>query len=321
MEDQTATATAIAETGAQQTATSAPETQNQAQTGAQAAPTESFINPDGTLKPGWQTSNLVPEDFRGRKVYGAVGNDVASLLKHIGNQDIAISRQGKGIMIPPPDATKTEREIYNRAISGVETPQGYDAAIKAAIPKGMEEQYNDPEKIGALQTLAFKHGATPAMVADLVAFDAARMQEAKAALEKDPMPFFEEILPLVQPIYKAEMEKVLQSKWGDAYQARKNLFQRAVAENTKEGDERELLLVACEREPLFVDLLATMMNKSFTSGMGPDTSTGSPAGAQNTDQRIDELMRDPNYMDGRTNPPRHKYLVNEVQRLMASKIK
>ena len=317
MEDQTGTATATAEP----VATPAPAASPSPAPGAAPAPTESFINTDGTLKAGWQDSDLIPQDFKGRKVYNALGTapTYADLMKHIGNQDIAISRQGKGIMVPPPDATQTEKDMFFKAIGRPDTPAGYDEAIKSVIPKGMEDHFADKEAMGELTTAMHKAGATPQVVATAVGIYAQQVARAQESLKADPMPFFEEVLPLVQPLYKAAMEAELQKRWGDMYQSRMNLFQRAVAENTKEGPERDLLLVNCERDPVFMDLLATMMNKSFTSGMGPDTSTGSPAGAQNTDQRIDELMRDPNYMDGRTNPSRHKYLVNEVQRLMASK--
>jgi hypothetical protein len=94
------------------------------------------------------------------------------------------------------------------------------------------------------------------------------------------------------------------------------MFKSMVVDNVPEGPERDLLMVRIEQDPLFADLLATIKNKSFTAGMGVDTSTGSSGGAQNVQQKIDEMMRDPNYMDGRTNPSRHKYLVGEVQRLM-----
>ncbi|MDD5458391.1 MAG: hypothetical protein PHF37_03255 [Phycisphaerae bacterium] len=321
------------ESGTQAGAVAAAEPQNAAAQGGAATPPttpatppaqpapETFFNPDGTMKPGWQQSSLVPDDFKGRKVYDAIGNDIPSFLRHIGHQDIVISKQGKGIFVPGPDATQTEKDVFNKAIGRPDTPQGYDEAIKSAIPKGMEEHYDDKDLIGALETVAYKHGATPALVHDLVAFDAARMAAAQKELDENPMPYYEDLLLKVQPIYKKTMEEELQKRWGDAYQSRKHLFQRAVAENTPEGEERELLLVNIERDPLFADLLATIMNKSFTSGMGPDTGSGSPGGAMNVDQRIDELMRDPNYADGRTNPGRHKYLVNEVQRLMASKHK
>jgi hypothetical protein len=185
----------------------------------------------------------------------------------------------------------------------------------------MEATFENPEAMSEMTTAMHKAGATPQVVATAVGIYANQVARAQAELDANPMPFFEEILPKVQPLFKAAMEAELQKRWGDSYQSRKTLFQRAIAENTPEGEERDLLLVNCERDPLFVDLLATIMNKSFTSGMGPDTSSGSPAGAQNIDQRIDELMHDPNYADGRTNAGRHKYLVDEVQRLMAQKRK
>jgi hypothetical protein len=313
------------QTGAQQSAVSAQETQNQAQTGAQQTPAqppqESFYSPDGTLKPGWQNSDLVPQDFRGRPVYNAVGNDVASLLRHIGHQDIAISKQGKGIFVPSPDATQTEKDFFYKALGRPDKPEGYAEAIKKAIPQGMEGHYDDPEMIGNYQTVAHKLGLNPQQAASIIAFDAQRLAKAEADIKADPVTYFEELLPLVEPIYKAKCEEELKKKWGDAYDARLHLANRAITENTKEGEERDLLLARVGNDPVVADFIATIMNKSFTSGMSVDTSLGTSPASMNVDQTIGELMRDPNYLDGRTSPARHKYLVDEVQRLMASKRK
>ena len=159
MEDQTGTATATAEP----VATPAPAASPSPAPGAAPAPTESFINTDGTLKPGWQDSPLVPEDFKGRAVYKAVGNDYASLLRHIGHQDTLIGKKGIAgmVSIPGPDATKTEIDIYRKATGVPETPAGYDEAIKSVIPKGMEDHFADKEAMGELTTAMHKAGATP----------------------------------------------------------------------------------------------------------------------------------------------------------------
>lgn len=277
---------------------------------------ETWINPDGTLKDGWKL-NAVPQDFRGRKVYDAVGNNLEGLLKHIGNQDIAISRQGKGIFVPAPDATQTEKDLFYKALGRPDAPQAY----KLNIPDTLKDHYNDDNFINSAKEVFHKAGLTQAQVDAVTALDNQRIQAGIDDIKANPMDYYEDLLPLVQPIYKEMFTKELQRRWGDTYESRMNLFRRAIAENTPEGEERDLLLVRIEQDPVVADLLATMMNKSFTAGTGPDTSTGMSASALNVEQRIDELMRDPNYMDGRTNPGRHKYLVDEVQRLMAQKRK
>jgi hypothetical protein len=313
MTDEAATTTAAETTSAVSAAAPA--------TPAAQPPQESFYSPDGTLKPGWQNSDLVPQDFRGRPVYNAVGNDVASLLRHIGHQDIAISKQGKGIFVPAPDASQTEKDFFYKALGRPDKPEGYAEAIKKAIPQGMEGHYDDPEMIGNYQAVAHKLGLNPQQAATIIAFDAQRVAKAEADIKADPMTYFEELLPLVEPIYKAKCEEDLKKKWGDAYDARLHLANRAITENTKEGEERDLLLTRVGNDPVVADFIATIMNKSFTSGMSVDTSVGNSPASMNVDQTISELMRDPNYLDGRTSPARHKYLVDEVQRLMAAKRK
>jgi len=288
------------------------------QTGTAAAGTESFINPDGSLKEGWQDSSLIPDDFKGRPVYKGLGNDVASLLKHIGHQDIAISKQGKGIFVPGPEATQTEKDLFAKALGRPDNPDGYNEAIKAAIPKEMAEQYDDLEAIGEAKGVFHEIGLNPGQVQRLIAFDVKRMAAAQEQMKADPMPLYEQILPLIQPIYAKMFKEELQKRWGDSYQSREHLFKRAIVENTKEGEERDLLTVRIEQDPLIADLLATIMNKSFTSGMGPDTSTGSPGGAMNVQQRIESIMKNPVYQNANLGPKEHDRLVQEINRLYST---
>ena len=268
----------------------------------------SWVNTDGTLREGWK-NNLVPEDFRGRKVYDAVGSDVPSLLRHIGHQDGLLGRQGKGVFPPGPSATKTEIDLFYSSIGRPEKPEGYDISIPGA------------DEASVTEAKAFFHsiGLTAQQASALAKWDTQRMTNASKDLENNPEKYFQELLPKVEGIYKQRCEEDLRKRWGDAYDARMHLARRAVEEFTKPGDERDLLLSRVGNDPAVVDFLATIMDKSFSGGSSVNTSTGSPAVTSNIDQRIDEMMRDPNYMDGRTNPARHKYLVEEVFRLRQTK--
>lgn len=265
---------------------------------------QSWVNADGTLKEGWQ-DNLVPTDFRGRKVYSAVGNDVAGLLRHIGHQDIAISKQGKGVFVPGPEASETEKDFFYKAIGRPDKAEEY----KIDIPEA------DDGTVAEARNIFHRAGLTQGQVDAIIAYDKQRMEAAAKDLEENPVKYFEELLPKVEPIYKAQCEEKLRQIWGDAYDARLHLANRAIAENTKEGEERDTLTARIGNDPLVADFIATIMNKHFTDGSGVNTATGSPAASSNIAQRIDELQRDPNYMDGRTNPARHKQVIEEVLRL------
>lgn len=270
----------------------------------------SFVNPDGTLKEGWQ-DNLVPEDFRGKSIYNRVGTDVASLLRHIGHQDSVIGKQGKGIFPPGPEATQTEKDIFYKALGRPDNPDGYKIDI--------DESIVDPAFAADARAVFHKAGLTQAQVDAVIALDKARMEASNKDLEENPVKYFEELLPKVQPHYKELAEKELRKRWGDAYDSRMHLANRAIEESFTDAEDKELILSRAGNDPLVADLLATVMLKYATSGTGPDTSDGNPVNMMNIDQRIQEMMADPNYADGRNNPGRHKYLVAEVQKLFEMK--
>jgi hypothetical protein len=273
----------------------------------------SWINQDGTLKEGWQNSDLVPEDFRGRPVYNAVGKNVSDLMRHIGHQDIAISKQGKGIFVPGPDSNQTEKDYFYKAIGRPDKPEDY----KIDLPKELLDETLSVEA----KSIFHKAGLTQSQVNAIIAFDKARMEVSTKDLEENPVKYFEELLPKVEPIYAAKAAEELKKRWGDAYDSRMHLANRAIEEHITNPEDKKLFLSRAGNDPLVADLLATMMQKYATAGTGPDTSVGNATMAMNIDQRIDEMMRDPNYVDGRTNPGRHKSLVEEVNKLFAMKNK
>ena len=268
---------------------------------------QSWINADGTFKDGWQDS-LVPDEFKGRRVYGAF-KDVAGAMRHIGHQDIAISKQGKGIFIPDENSTDIERDEFYRALGRPDKPEDYKINIE-----GLDESV-----AAEARPVFHKIGLTQPQVDALIAFDKQRAEAAEKALEEDPEKYYEELLDKVKPIQAKRSEEELRKRWGDAYDARLHLANRAIHENTKEGEDRQALLDRVGNDPVVADFLATIMNKHFTDGSGVNTATGSPGPSGNVDERIDEIMRHPAYMDGRTNPTLHKKLVEDVQRLYKMK--
>jgi hypothetical protein len=147
------------------------------------------------------------------------------------------------------------------------------------------------------------------------------MEASAKDLEDNPVKYFEELLPKVQPIYAKAAEDELRQRWGDAYDARLHLANQAIEENITNAEDKQLVCNRAGNDPLVADLLATMMQKYAVSSTGPNTSVGNATTAMNIQQRIDEMMRDPNYADGRSNPGRHKYLVEEVNKLFAMKSK
>lgn len=280
-----------------------------------ATPPESFINPDGTLKPGWQNSNLIPEDFKGRKVYQALGEKptYSDLLKHIGHQDIAISKQGKGVFVPGPDASQAEKDFFFKSIGRPDTIDGY----KWQPPQELAEHYGDTEFLAEAKSEMHKLGITPQQFAGIMALDAKRISLGLESMKADPLSHYQELLPLVEPLYKEAAESELKTKWGDQYEARKHLANRAINEFTKEGEERDIVLARVGNDPIIADLLATIMQKRFTEAGGVDTTGGNPNVALNMSQRIEAINQQLTQQLKLTNRTKYDSLLKERSDLYA----
>ena len=73
--------------------------------------TDSYINPDGTFKDGWVDHHVPAEVHNRNKMLWSGMRSVNDLVTQINNQDVAISRQGKGVF--PPGENANELEIRN----------------------------------------------------------------------------------------------------------------------------------------------------------------------------------------------------------------
>lgn len=283
--------------------------------GSSSVSTESYINSDGSFKENWQ-NHFIPAEVQGRnKMLWSGMKSVKDLVSHVNNQDLTISRQGKGIFPPGDKATDSEVRAFHRALGVPETPDGYDLNI----PEEVQQYYQDDELMAEARTTLHKLGLTPKQFAGVVALDAARMKKADESMKADPMAFYEQALELAMPVMAKEAERVLRGKWGDAYDARLQLANAAITENVPAGEDRDILLEQIGNNPLIADFLATIQNKHHTESHGIDTSLGAGAKYMNVEQHVQVLMKDPNYIDGKTNPAEHARLVNEVNRLLSQK--
>lgn len=297
------------EAGASVVTNDAGATVNTEVVATEGTPAPSYLNTDGTLKEGWE--EIVPDEFKGRPVYKAIGKDLKSILTHIGHQDRVISKQGKGVFPPGADATPTDIQMFHKAIGVPDTPDGY----KFEPPAELKEFYSDQELIDTAKAEMHKAGMTPQQFAVVMALDAQRMNQSVKEMQENPLPFYEEILPLVQPKLAEIAQKELRSKWGDAYDTRLQLANIAIAENTAEGDERERLLQRVGNDPLIADFLATVQLKHHVEANGPDTSMGQGATKMNVQQRIDEISGQLTEQLRRGNRQKYDALLSEKSRL------
>jgi hypothetical protein len=248
-------------------------------TPAPAAAPESFINPDGTFKPGWEKA-YVPEDFQGLGAFKTF-TDIKGAMKQLGNLERLRGKTGKGIMPLTAESTPTERELYYKAIGRPDTPAGY----KIEIPKDLEGHY-DPAVLEEAKGALHAAGLTQEQVAAVVALDAKRLKDGLAKREAQE---------------KADhdaAEKALRVKWGAAYDARLHVANRMIEENVAAAD-KPMLLEAIGNNPAVADFLATI-GKKFMEDTPPREGAAAagamtPAEAKLRSQEIGrELVATPN---------------------------
>ena len=172
-------------------------------------PIGDYLDENGAFVGDWQ--NLIPEDFRGREVYGKF-TDLAGLLKEVGHLDLVVGRQGKGVYPPGEDATPTERDLFYKAIGRPDTPDGYDIEV----PDDLKDYYDD-EALKKFRKAFHEAGLTPAQVKIVMGADTDEVRDGVAQMQERA------------DAQRAEAEKALRAQWGEAYDGRMALAQRMVA--------------------------------------------------------------------------------------------
>jgi len=285
------------------------------ETGQSTVSTESYIESDGTFKQGW-VDKFVPEDQRGNTTWLGIKkvDDMANQIIHAQKK---ISQQGKGVFPITEKSTPLEVAEFRKSMGIPDKPEGYTFEPAPEVA----QYYQDKTLMDEARKVLHQENLTPRQFNTVMALDAMRVKQYEEAMAADPVSFYEVALERALPAMKANAEKDLKVKWGDAYDARLNLANAAITENTSEGEDRDKLLQRIGNDPVVADFIATIQKKHHTEPSGVDTSLGTSGVSDNVDQRIAEIMRDPDYTDGRANPSRHKYLINETVRLREMKLK
>lgn len=236
----------------------------------------SYFDKDGTLKEGWK--NCIPEDFRGRKVFDTV-SDFQGLLKQLGNKDVLISRQGKGVMAPPADATQTEKDMYFDALGRPKTPADY----KTQIPKEREAVY-DKSAIADFNVAAHNAGLTEAQhkavfdYYDKYVVGAIEAQQRNAAES-----------------VKAD-ETELQRRLGpDAFNGRMEMARKLLEDNV-DVEDKQAVDAAIGHNPAVLNFLAKIGQK-FMEGKLPSQEAAGAQTKLEMRNRAKELMESPGYIE------------------------
>ena len=283
------------------------------QTSAETTQTETFVNTDGTLKDGWH-NQFVPEENRKNTAWLGI-KSVPDMVKQINHLQTKLTSQGKGVF-PLDDKSTPEAVKEFRAAMGIpEEPKDY----KLTIPEEVKQYYPEASELEQVNPKLHALNLTPRQYAGVMAIYAEQNKVASEALEKDPMPLYESLLEKVSPVMAQQAEAELRTKWGDAYDARLNLANRAIEENVSSPEDKAKILEMVGNNPQVADFLATVYHKYGTESSGIDTSLGHGSTSQNLEQRIATLRKDPNYLDGRTNPAAHKQIIEEINSLTMQK--
>lgn len=273
---------------------------------------ETFVNPDGSFKDGWYKQHVEEAHQKDTTWLGAKSiKDLTNRISHLNGK---LTTAGKGVFPISEKSTPLQVQEFRQAFGIPEKPDGYTFQVPQEV-----EKFYDPNVTAAFQSIAHKQNFTPQQYTAVMAFYADMMKQSETAVNTNPLEFYHEILPQVQEIQAKESEAQLRTKWGDQYDSRLHLANLAITENTKEGEERTALLERVGNDPLVADFLATIQNKHYSESNGVDTSLGGGYAKMSVDQQVDTLLKDPNYLDGRTNPKEHMRLVNEVNRLLSQK--
>lgn len=248
-------------------------------------PPPSFINADGTFKEGWQ-QNLLPEEYRTDTQYNGI-KDVKGLFDRTHHLQARLTQSGKGIVPITDKSTPQAIQEYRAAMGIPDKPEGYTLNVPAEA-KAFYPADNDPGFIEA-RAMAHKLNLTPTQFAGVMAQYAKTIQQGTQLMDADPIKFYNQALEKAQPVLKQKAEQTLKAKWGDAFEARLNLANQAIEENTKSPEEKAALLNIIGNSPEIADFLATVYHKHFTESHGVDTSLGHGTKSLNLDQRIAEI--------------------------------
>lgn len=239
--------------------------------------------------------------IRNTKSIESMAQQLISAQKMVGNPKNYLKRLG-------PDATPEERQAFFRELGAPEKPDEY------TLPEGIERPENMPEmsekRVGEFRELFHQLGLTKeqgqALLGAYSGMEASVWQEVAQQAEER----------------FAQAESQLKSDWGQAYDEKLQLAQRAA--NAK-GDEFKAWLESkgLDNDPHMIRMLAevggNMQDPGLPDGPSGRRSTGAltPEAAQ---QQIQELYADAEFMkaySGEKGVPQatHDAAVAKMQRL------
>ena len=181
----------------------------------------SYIGENGEFTEDWMEKAGVSEDLRGDLTLKST-KSVASLSSQLVNAQKMIGKNPNMAVIPTEQSTEEERNEFYKLCGRPDTPDEY--AITHA--EGIGEV--DVEVEGAFKNLVHSEGLRPETVQKLIELDDARMMAMRQAMEN-------------AEIQKtADCEEALKKQWGAAFDERRHLANRMIAENATDENKEEV---------------------------------------------------------------------------------
>ena len=219
------------------------------ETPATETPAVPLVNADGTLREGWR--DTLPEDIRGNKALGRVENfegamrSIASAERMIGADKVAVLTEA---------STDAERDAFYKAGGRPETADDY----AFTRPEEFPEEYYSQEYADGIQEILFRRGGSKALADELFQFNNTFTLKRIATNAQD------------DTLAKQTLTDGLVADWGNAFEQKKHLGNKAIEEGTGGNVEfKARLTEKFGNDPDFVRFAANLGSK-FSEAGSPD---------------------------------------------------
>ena len=277
----------------------------------------------------WRDTYLADQDFREDPSLLTIP-DVPTLAKNylftkkkIGEKGIIPPKEGAGAeewgeffsQVPRPadDAAPEVKAAYQKFMGAPETADAYNEVV--VVPDDFPKEFLREDLVDGYKQAAFEAGVPPVYAKAI--FD---WYMGKSKAELGTMPPIKEIAPGVfvnDSLFTENRDKVageLKAELGDTYDATLARVQAAVVrfggkELAQYYDETGL-----GNHPATIKAWMNVVNSMSEDKTLEKGGLTGDAGAQ---ARLDEIARDPDFLDQWSHPDKHKALIDERDRIMA----
>ncbi len=254
-----------------------------------------IIKDDGTLAEGWQ--GILPEELREDASLKTINSfhDLAKGFVH------AKAQVGKDrVALPGEKATDEEWAEFDSLIGRPKTADEY----RFDVPDELKDHFK-PEVLVAMRTVFHKAGLSQRNTEPLWAFLQKLAVDERAEQEAS------------QEADRNDAENFLRKRWGMAYEERKHIVNRMIAENTDGPDEQEALLALLGNHAVAAAFIAKLGNHFIEAKIVTDIASDKKSPKEAIAQ-AEELRATEGYLSGKlkdADPAKHRRITEETTEL------